>query len=91
MPMMTLLARSSLLTRTLVVDTPKSAAPPPPRGPHHTRAALANRDIEANIATESLFDRSAIAGELELMFPLQLQRQLFEREGRHDPTEDIPP
>ena len=52
------------------------------------RAALAKRDLEAIVAIESLLDRSVIAGELELMFPLELQRDLIERQRRHDPTED---
>ena len=42
------------------------------------RAALANLDIKTIVAIETLLDRSVIASELELVFPLQLQRHLFE-------------
>ena len=37
------------------------------------RTALAKFDIEATLAIKSLLDRGVIAGELELVLPLELQ------------------
>ena len=46
------------------------------------RTTLAKLDLQAAVAIESLLDRSVIARELELVFPLELQRDLIERAGR---------
>ena len=45
------------------------------------RTALAKLGLQAAVAIESLVDRSVIARELELVFPLQLERDLIERAG----------
>src|SRR6202007_637191 len=48
----------------------------------HTRPSFANRDIESVLAVKALFEGGIVAGELELVFPLQLKRDIIQRVRR---------
>src|ERR1700751_3379123 len=45
----------------------------------YARPPFANLDLEAVLTIEALFDCRIIAGELELVLPLQLKRDIFQR------------
>ena len=46
-----------------------------------TGTALANGDVETGVTIEALFQCGVVTGELELMLPLELQRECVERSG----------
>ena len=50
--------------------------------------ALADRDVEPSVAVEPSFKGRVVAGELKLVFPFQLQRNLIERCGRTQCKQD---
>ena len=54
----------------------------------HVGAALPNLHVETSVAIEPLLKRSVISGELKLMLPFQLQRNLIECSGRLESTKD---
>src|SRR6266852_4897504 len=63
---------------------PKSA---PPGTRIHAGTSLANFDLKAVLAIESLLDCGVVTRELELVLPFWLQRDLVERAGLRDEGE----
>ena len=47
----------------------------------HVRPAFANLCLEPGVAVKALFKRRVISGELKLVFPFELQRDLLDPEG----------